>query len=92
VKSSKGSRKRILRQWLAGELFHRFAGRILSVDAETALRWDEVSAEAERTGRPVLVMDGLMAASAMVYGLALITRNMSDVARTSVPFVNPWAS
>ena len=83
-KLSQGRKKETLRQWLAGDLPRRFAGRVLPIDAETALRWGEISAEAEGKGRPVPVLDGLMAATALVHGLTLVTRNTADVAGTPV--------
>ena len=83
-------KRQVLRQWLASDLPRRFAGRILPVDAETALRRGEISAEAEKKGHPVPVLDGLMAASALVHGLTLVTRNTADVAGTPVPVLDPW--
>jgi hypothetical protein len=85
-----GHKRQALRQWLASDLPRRFAGRILPVDGETALRWGEISAEAEKKGHPVPVLDGLMAASALVHGLTLVTRNTADVAGTPVPVLDPW--
>jgi hypothetical protein len=85
-----GHKRQALRQWLTNDLPRRFAGRIVPVDAETALRWGEISADAETKGRPVPVLDGLMAASALVHGLILVTRNTADVAGTPVPVLNPW--
>lgn len=86
-----GQKKQSLRQWLTGDLSRRFAGRILPIDAEVALRWGEICAEAEKKGRPVPVLDGLMAASALVHGLTLVTRDTGGVAGTPVSMLDPWA-
>ncbi len=90
-KLTDGRRKQRLRQWLARDLPRRFAGRVLAVDAETALRWGELSAEADKAGRPLPVLDGLLAASADVRGLTLVTRNTADIAATGVALFDPWA-
>jgi len=86
------SRRAILESWLMHDLAIRFAGRILLVDQETADRWGHLAGEARREGRPLSVVDGLLAATALQRNLTLVTRNTRDVARTGVPFFNPWAS
>ena len=40
--------------------------------------------------QPPPAVDGLMAATAQVHGLTLVTRNVADVARTGVRVVNPF--
>lgn len=62
-----------------------FADRVLSVDAATARRWGELSAE-----RSLPVVDTLIAATAISHGLTLVTRNTRDVQSTGVPLVDPW--
>jgi predicted nucleic acid-binding protein len=69
----------------------RFAGRVLPVTELTAERWGELSAAAARAGRTLHVVDGLLAATAVVHGLTLVTRNTSDFAATPVPLLNPWS-
>jgi toxin FitB len=62
-----------------------FADRVLSVDAATARRWGELSAD-----RSLPVIDTLIAATAISHGLTLVTRNTRDVESTGVPLVDPW--
>src|SRR5437868_5178053 len=57
-------RRTQLETWLEVELQTRFAGRILPVDTVVADRWGWLSAEAKRQGRPLAVVDGLLAATA----------------------------
>ncbi|MEM8905407.1 MAG: type II toxin-antitoxin system VapC family toxin [Actinomycetota bacterium] len=64
-----------------------FGDRILPVTTEVAERWAELGLEA-----PVPVIDGLLAATAMEHDLTIATRNVADVERTGVPFVNPWST
>jgi len=71
-------------------LRHRFTGRILSVDEPVAAKWGELMGEAERVGRPLPAVDNLLGATAVVYGLTLVTRNTADISpgvRVFNPFV-----
>lgn len=62
-----------------------FADRVLPIDAATARRWGELSAN-----RTLPVIDTLIAATAISHGLTLVTRNTRDVESTGVPLVDPW--
>jgi len=73
-----------LERWLR-EVETGFEDRILPIDAGVADRWGRLAAE-----RPVSTIDGLLAATALVHGLTLATRNVRDVAATGVPCVNPF--
>jgi toxin FitB len=63
----------------------QFADRLLCVDAATAKLWGEFSA-----GRSLPVIDTLIAATAIRYGVTLVTRNTRDFDYTGVPLVDPW--
>jgi toxin FitB len=89
-KLNPGKRRGRLESWLAVDLRLRFQDRILAVDEAIAQRWGALSAAAARNGRPVLAIDGLLAATALHYDLMLVTRNDSDVSGTGVPALNPW--
>jgi predicted nucleic acid-binding protein len=88
----KGARRSRLQDWLDVSLARRFMGRILPIDSETAQAWGRMSAECERLGRRLPVLDGLLAASAMQHGLAVVSRNVVDFELTGVSVVNPWQS
>jgi predicted nucleic acid-binding protein len=83
-------RKLKLRNWVDCDLKHRFSGRILAFDYETACRWGEISGSAERIGRPMPVIDGQLAATALIHGMTFVTRNSSDVECCGVMLLNPW--
>lgn len=85
------SRRRIsLETWLDVELRDRFAGRILSVDSAVADRWGKLTARANLAGRPLPIIDSLLAATALLHGLTIVTRNIRDFERMDVDVVNPW--
>ena len=76
----------IYESWLE-TLLHYYADRVLPVDAETADEWGRMSVP-----DPLPVVDGLMAATAKVRGMTLVTRDIADVERTGVRVLNPFGS
>jgi predicted nucleic acid-binding protein len=64
---------------------------VLAVTAEVADEWGRVIARCEAGGRPLAAMDGLIASTAIVHGLALVTRNTSDFETAVKSLLNPWA-
>jgi len=87
-----GKRRTRLETWLEVELRARFSGRLLPIDEQVADRWGHLAAQAKRNGRPLAVIDGLLAATAMHHNLTLVTRNIGDFAELQVPLLNPWES
>lgn len=83
-----GARQRGLLSWLNG-LESQFADRLLPVDSETARVWGELTARVQQQGRIVHVADGLIAATALPYGLHVMTRNVSDFEPTGALLINP---
>lgn len=75
-----------LEQWLS-RLTEMFSDRILPIDVAVADRWGALNVP-----DPLPTVDGLLAATALVHGLALVTRNTRDVARTGVALVDPFES
>lgn len=85
-----GKRKTALRRWLDTDLPARFGTRLLPIDRETALVWGGVMATAKAAGRGLGVMDAWIAASALRYGLTLVTRNIKDFDGLDVALLDPW--
>jgi len=75
----------LLRHWLEQAVMPAFAGRILAVDAAVARR-----SAALHVPDPKPFRDGLIAATALVHSLVVVTRNLGDFAATGVPLINPW--
>jgi len=86
-----GARRKKLDSWLREELPLRFESRVLAVTAEVADEWGRVIARCEAGGRPLAAMDGLIASTAIVHGLTLVTRNTSDFETAVKSLLNPWA-
>jgi len=76
----------LLRSWLNGHVLPAFAGRILDVDSAVALR-----AARLHVPDPRPVRDGLIAATALVHGMTVVTRNLADFDPSGVATLNPWS-
>lgn len=74
-----------LRKWLDDYVIPAFNGRILPVDTIVARRSAQLHVPDPRP-----VRDGLIAATALVHGMIVVTRNVSDFEPTGVPTLNPW--
>ena len=85
-------RRAALERWLAEELARQFEGRILPVDRAVAEEWGRLSAIARRRDRPVPVIDGLLAATARVHGLTVVTRKVGDFAGLDLEIESPYRS
>jgi len=74
-----------LERWLRGLETH-YADRILPVTTEIADRWGRIAPH-----QPLPVSDGLIAATALVHNLTVITRNTTDFTRSGANTLNPFA-
>lgn len=83
------ARKRALAVWM-DQVVLAAQDRIMPIDHETAVIWGEVAAKAEKKGKRIPAVDGLIAATALRHGLHLMTRNVADFELTGVMLVNPW--
>ena len=81
-------RKLALSDWLHTELSMFFLGRVLSIDEQVADRWGQLVAAA---GRPLPAIDSLVAATALVHGLTVVTRNAKDFEGLGLAVINPWS-
>jgi predicted nucleic acid-binding protein len=75
----------ILRAWLNDHVLPAFSGRTLEIDTAIARRCAALHVPDRRSDR-----DALIAATALVHGMTVITRNVSDFEPTGVEIVNPW--
>ena len=75
----------ILRSWIDEQVMPRFDGRILAIDTAVAQRCARLHAPNRRAER-----DALIAATALVHGMTVVTRNSADFEFTGVRILNPW--
>lgn len=76
----------LLRHWLDTRVLPEFDDRILPVDGAVALRCARLHVPAPRSER-----DALIAATALVHGMTLVTRNTADFKTTGARLADPWA-
>jgi toxin FitB len=75
----------VLRSWLEQHVLPEFSGRTLPVDTAVAQRCARLHIPDKRGER-----DALIAATALVHGMTVVTRNVADFKPTGVPLINPW--
>lgn len=78
---------KVLRAWLDNHVLRAFHDRILPVDAAVARCCARLHVPNPRAER-----DALIAATALVHGMTVATRNVADFAPTGVPTLDPWAA
>ncbi|HEY0181487.1 MAG TPA: type II toxin-antitoxin system VapC family toxin [Rhodopila sp.] len=75
----------LFRVWISRHVLPAFANRVLPVDTAVAQRSARLHVAAARSLR-----DGLIAATALVHGMTVVTRNVDDFVSTGVSIINPW--
>ncbi len=84
-----GQKRNHLLLWF-GELQEAFHGNILPFDTDTALLWGKTHGRLLNSGRPIPLMDSLIAATALRHNMILVTRNRPDFTPVGVDVFDPW--
>ena len=86
-----GRNKRALRVW-----FERFledcAYSVIPIDLKVGLKWGQIEAAAKRQGINKSVEDHLIAATALIHGMTVVTENVKDFVHTGVGVLDPFTS
>lgn len=83
-------RKEVLRRWLKDDLLVRFHDRLLPLGVGEMLAWGTLISEVEAKGKPMPMIDSLIAATAAHHDLVVVTRDEDDFAPSGVRLLNPW--
>jgi predicted nucleic acid-binding protein len=83
----KGKRRAKLEQWFDAGVQRLHC---LPWEAETGLRWAELLARLRASGRAMPIKDSFIAATALVHGLIVATRNRTDFEKAGVKIVDPF--
>jgi predicted nucleic acid-binding protein len=81
-------RQKKISQWLENELPDYFEDRIITIDIKIADIWGQI--QSLKKGYTLPAIDGLIAATAKVHNLILVTRNKKDFNHAPIQIVNPW--
>lgn len=91
VRLEPGRRRDDLDYWL-GELILRYGERILPVDLDVTERWAALAEANRAAGRASDMSDELIAATAHVHGLTVVTRNMRHFEPSGCRVLSPWSA
>lgn len=75
----------VMRTWMDQHVMPAFAGRVLAIDANVALRCARLHVPDRLSER-----DALIAATALAHGMTVVTRNVVDFGSSKVPLLDPW--
>ena len=89
-KPAEKQKRLILEDWFLEELIPRFNNRILAVDTEVVLAWGRLSGESQQRGFVIPSIDGMIAATAIVHNLTVVTENINDFTETGARIYSPW--
>jgi toxin FitB len=89
-KLSESKKKKELNRWVNEDLSRRFKNRVLNITLEEVNKWGEILATAEKNGYPLPAIDSIIAATAQVHDLSVVTRNTKDMEGSGVEVINPW--
>ncbi|CAA6816195.1 MAG: Unknown protein [uncultured Sulfurovum sp.] len=84
------TKKDTLSKWLYNNLLERFENRIVMIDTDIMLKWGKVNQYLQSVGKPMPIMDSLIASSCLTKEFTLITRNEKDFYHFELKIINPF--
>lgn len=91
AKLGESKKKYSLIEWVETDLLKRFDNRILAITDSVARKWGDIQGKAEQEGKKMLVVDSLIAATALIHNLQVVTRNTVYMEFSGVKLINPWS-
>lgn len=85
-----GRRRDVLTNAADGLLADQFEGRVIPFDASAAEEYGQLTAQREGSGRPLSVIDAMIASICVVHDATLVTRNTKDFEGLGLALINPW--
>ena len=90
AKLMSSKRKSKIKEWFHEDLLIRFNKRILILNIDIFLQWGTLTASLEKKGIKLPTIDSLIAATALIHNLCLVTRNEKDFRNCEIKILNPW--
>lgn len=85
-------RRAELNDWLTHKVRPMFEQRVLPVSEDVMFKWRLLVEDGRKSGHTFSQPDLIIAATALQYGLTLVTRNVADYEKARVAVLNPWAA
>lgn len=83
-------RKEKLSLWFEQDLLPRFQNRIIDIDVNIMITWGKINQTLKNIGKPLPIMDSLIASSCIYGNFTLVTRNEKDFQNLDITIVNPF--
>ena len=84
------SRRMELNDWLENRLRPMFEDRVLEITEDIMLKWRLLVEAGRKSGHTFSQPDLIIAATALHYGLTIVSRDTSEYEKASVPVLDPW--
>ena len=91
-KLSETAKRKKLTAWVNQDLRQRFQGRVLDITEEVAMIWGQLQGEAEKRGEKPPAIDSLIAATALVHNLTIVSRNGVDMEKCGASVLDVWGT
>lgn len=85
-------RRAALHDWLTHRVRPMFDQRVLPITEDVMVKWRLLVEEGRKSGHTFSQPDLIIAATALQYGLTLVSRDSADFEKARVPLLNPWVS
>ena len=85
------SRRAGLNDWLAHKMRPMFTGRVLEITEDVMFKWRLLVEDGRKAGHTFSQPDLFIAATALLHGVTVVSRDVSDYQRARAPVFNPWA-
>lgn len=83
-------KRMLLEEWLISDLIPRFHGRIIAIDEVVAKKWGQIVGVGRTKGICIPSNDALIAATALIHNLVVVTENGKDFVNSGVSLFNPY--
>jgi toxin FitB len=78
-------------KWFSSDVIIKYKHNIIGINYDIAVKWGELDAISESSGNKIPVIDGILAATAIVENLYVVTRNEKDIKKSGCRIFNPWS-
>lgn len=88
--AAEATHRATLKDWLAHRVRPMFEGRVLPISEDVMLKWRLLVEEGRKAGYTFSQPDLIIGATALEYGLTVVSRDTSDYEKARIPVTNPW--